>query len=496
MTLSARDPEIRAILGKPFEEQLAFFRRRLQRLVPTLRWDDLMRSQHDRAFVVAGAAKADLLSDLAGAVDRALSTGTLDSFRKDFRKIVQRYGWDYTGEFNWRTRVIYKTNAAVSYAAARLQQLREGGFPFWMYKHGGSADPRPQHLAWDGLVLPSDHPFWATHSPPNGWGCSCRIVGLRDRDDARRLGGDPNKQLPDGWDEIDERTGAPIGIDRGWDYQPGATAEFDRQIDTTINKLPDEIRPIAAAEVAAIRSTLSVDEYVEAGRGVLASLPSADDPDAFVAALISKLAADVGISKPAKIEGRKSPGKDLVERASRLFPDSWTQATDRLGRLFVRTSDARGYQVTHDGVPGRLRLPGFGVRDVLAGDGFLQLRDEIGVAIHEYAHRLQAALPLLDDVFQQLHRRRTAGDPLRSLRILSGTGYGPNERTREDSYFDPYVGKEYGTRGALEVMAMAFETLLSPIDPSGYRRARFRELRERDPELFELAIGLLFRWRP
>ncbi|MCE7932772.1 MAG: hypothetical protein DYH17_15540 [Xanthomonadales bacterium PRO6] len=99
----------------------------------------------------------------------------------------------------------------------------EDGFPFWMYKHGGSADPRPQHLAWDGMVLPADHPFWNTHSPPNGWGCSCRIVGVRDKEMARRLGGKPDKALPEGWDEVSAKTGEPAGIDRGWGYQPGAT---------------------------------------------------------------------------------------------------------------------------------------------------------------------------------------------------------------------------------------------------------------------------------
>ena len=32
-----------------------------------------------------------------------------------------------------------------------------------MYHHNDAViSPRPQHLAWDGLVLPVDHPFWRT----------------------------------------------------------------------------------------------------------------------------------------------------------------------------------------------------------------------------------------------------------------------------------------------------------------------------------------------
>jgi hypothetical protein len=227
MTPAVRDPAIRAILGRPFEEQLAFFRQKLGNLIPTARWDDIWKAQHDKGFMVAGAQKADLLADLAAAVDRSIVGGTLDDFRKDFDAIVEKHGWAYTGARNWRTRTIYKTNTATAYAAGRLAQLRDGNFPFWMYKHGGSTDPRPQHLAWDGLVLPPDHPFWSTHAPPNGWGCSCRIVGVRTRDAARRLGGDPDKVLPEGWDTIDEATGEPVGIDRGWGYQPGASVVDD-----------------------------------------------------------------------------------------------------------------------------------------------------------------------------------------------------------------------------------------------------------------------------
>jgi hypothetical protein len=228
------EPELEAILRRPFAEQVAAFRLRLGKLKGTQRWDDLAGAEHDRAFMVAGAAKADLLADLAGAVDRAISEGTgLEAFRRDFREIVERQGWHgWTGEETergraWRTRVIYRTNMASTYAAARSAQLVAAGFPLWVYRHGGSADPRPQHLAWDGLTLPADHPFWTTHGPPNGWGCSCYILGARSAAGARRLGGDPDKALPEGWDARDPRTGAPKGIDRGWDHAAGATVDRD-----------------------------------------------------------------------------------------------------------------------------------------------------------------------------------------------------------------------------------------------------------------------------
>jgi len=114
----------------PFPEQIDFFRQKQN--LPTERYDDILKEAHDRAFVVAGAMKADLLNDLRKAVDKAIAEGkTIDWFRKEFEAIVQKHGWEgWTGSDtkagrDWRTRVIYKTNLSASYAAGRWQQLHD-----------------------------------------------------------------------------------------------------------------------------------------------------------------------------------------------------------------------------------------------------------------------------------------------------------------------------------------------------------------------------------
>lgn len=217
-------------LGRPFTEQVAFFRRKLGNQVPTRRWDDITGAAHDDAFMVAGAVKADMLSDLAAAVDKAIVGGRgIEEFRRDFRAIVKRHGWTgwagegSTGGEAWRVGVIYRTNSYTSYAAGRYAQLQAGKFPWWVYRHGGSLEPRPQHLSWDGIPLPPDHPFWKTHYPPSDWGCSCYVVGARSTRGIKRVGGVPGKSLPDGWNTRDPKTGAPPGIGKGWDYAPGAS---------------------------------------------------------------------------------------------------------------------------------------------------------------------------------------------------------------------------------------------------------------------------------
>lgn len=217
--------EISGVLKTPFDEQIAFFRQKLN--LPSERWDDIWQAAHDRAFIVAGAAKADLLADLRAAVDAAIAEGkSIGWFRKEFDRIVQKHGWSgWTGDGSkagrtWRTRVIYQTNLATSYAAGRWQQLNDPDLvklrPYWQYIHAdGVMHPRPQHLAWHGLTLPREHAFWRTHFPPNGWGCHCRVraVGQTEYDAAIAHGRGPDAA---------PEAGDTEGIDPGWAYAPGA----------------------------------------------------------------------------------------------------------------------------------------------------------------------------------------------------------------------------------------------------------------------------------
>lgn len=225
-------PHLSSAFALPFAEQIDFFRKKLN--LPTERWDDIRQQAHNTAFVVAGATKADLLDDLREAVDKAIATGTtLETFRKDFRRIVADRGWTgWTGEGTaageaWRTRVIYETNLRTSYAAGRHAQLTDPELlqnrPYWRYVHNDTVlSPRPLHRAWGDarLTLRHDHPFWRTHYPPNGWGCRCRVTAVV----APRAG--DATEPPAGWDATDARGLLP-GIDRGWAYAPGADPAAD-----------------------------------------------------------------------------------------------------------------------------------------------------------------------------------------------------------------------------------------------------------------------------
>lgn len=252
-------PNLTGGFDQPFQEQVDFFRQKLN--LPTEAWDDIWQEAHDRAFVVAGAMKADLLDDLRQAVDKAISQGTsLETFRKDFAAIVGKHGWQgWTGEgtpggFAWRTRVIYETNLRSSYAAGRWEQLNDPGLaklmPYWRYVHNESVlHPRPLHQAWGAsrLTLPRDHPFWKTHFPPNGWGCRCRVTAVP----APRKG--DATEPPAGWD-IPDDTGKLPGIDKGWAYAPGANVqgELEQLVKSKAKSLPPPIAKDFSEDMAKV----------------------------------------------------------------------------------------------------------------------------------------------------------------------------------------------------------------------------------------------------
>ncbi len=216
----------------PFQEQNEFLRRKLN--LPTEGWTDVYGREHDWAFVVAGANRSELVADFHQAVQRAIEGGgTLEEFRRDFDRIVAKHGWSYNGGRNWRSRVIYETNMRSSYMAGRYEQLmavREQR-PFWQYIHSDAVEhPRPEHEAWNGMVLRWDDPWWQYHFPINAWGCQCSVRALS-YDDLVRMG----KTGPDTapaivWEQrtIGQRSAngprtvtVPQGIDPGFEYTPG-----------------------------------------------------------------------------------------------------------------------------------------------------------------------------------------------------------------------------------------------------------------------------------
>lgn len=165
---------------------LAFFRNKGWKVGFDYR--DVWREEHAHAFTVAKATQMDVLTSIRSAVGKAIADGqTLRTFQKDLKPTLQRLGWwgrkemvdPLTGEVKEvqlgsprRLKTIYNANLRSARAAGqweRAQRTKEA-LPYLRYSLGPSEQHRPEHMAWDGKILPVDHEWWSTHYPPNGWG--------------------------------------------------------------------------------------------------------------------------------------------------------------------------------------------------------------------------------------------------------------------------------------------------------------------------------------
>lgn len=247
----------------PPKEALGYFQRKGWAVGFDYR--DVWRQQHAAAFTVAKATTMDVLGSIREAVDKALKEGqTFRQFQKELTPTLQALGWwgvkdvidPLTGEKRpaqlgspRRLKTIYDANLRTAYAAGdweRAQRARDS-HPYLLYQLGPSKEHRLQHVAWQGLLLPQDDPWWDTHFPPNGWGCKCWTRAISHHEAERLIQeGTPDTTAPllpgghrvrrmipvrtkappiryRGW--INTRTGqveqVPEGIDPGWDTNPG-----------------------------------------------------------------------------------------------------------------------------------------------------------------------------------------------------------------------------------------------------------------------------------
>ena len=229
------------ILDLPPSEAIEYFE--VKGLHPAWDWRDTEAANHIRSFTVAKAMETDILVEIRTAVDAAIRDGeTFHDFRGRLEPFLQRKGWWGRKEIDGRTvqlgsvrrlRTIFETNIRTSYSHGRWQRIQriKDARPYLMYAAVRDSRTRPQHRAWDGTVLPVDHPFWDTHCPPNGWGCRCTVHQLSAAD-LEEFGLEVWEGPPAGSLETrpwhNKRTGVTVQVPRGID--PGFERNFGRHV--------------------------------------------------------------------------------------------------------------------------------------------------------------------------------------------------------------------------------------------------------------------------
>lgn len=164
-------------------------------LTPAFSYKDVWQAEHAHAFTVAKCMQLDLLKDIHESLIAALKNGIpYKQWAKSMQETMENAGWwgksdmvdPLTGETKRvqlgsprRIKVIFDTNIRSAYQAGDWAKAQQSiAHPYLMYRLGPAKKHREEHVAWDGLLLPKDDPWWDLHTPPNGYGCQCGLVAV------------------------------------------------------------------------------------------------------------------------------------------------------------------------------------------------------------------------------------------------------------------------------------------------------------------------------
>lgn len=222
---------------------ISFLRQRSS--VTTERYGELQAEAHAKAFTSAGMTETRMLNQVHEALLRAQGEGTgFDVFKERFLKIAKENEWTPRNPFgikdalSQRAFLIYQTNISTAFSAGQWARLNTPEaiemYPWFRYRHHSCQHPRAEHLAWDGLILPRDDPFWSTHWTPNGWRCHCTIEAVSRRDMRKNEWSVSESPKIEWVEKRNPATGqmvkTPKGIDLGFAYNPGKVWQNEEKL--------------------------------------------------------------------------------------------------------------------------------------------------------------------------------------------------------------------------------------------------------------------------
>lgn len=221
-------------------------------------WRDLGADEYARAFTVARSAGYDIIDDLHNSFVKVLDSGGTE---KDFAKLVvptlREKGWLRGDRQAIASRVdlIYDTNLRVARGAGQWDRIQRGKRTLPYLRGATVRDNRVRHppksrdsdhRAWDGIILPVDHPFWTRWWAPLGFRCRCTVIPMTRSQLARFKGGVTSEaDLAD----REARLGTPVFLAPG----AGVTQQLF-QIADRENNDPERMPGLPAIDVAAERA--------------------------------------------------------------------------------------------------------------------------------------------------------------------------------------------------------------------------------------------------
>lgn len=519
---------------------------------------DVKAYEHALAFTVAKMLDKDLLQDTHDLIAKSLENGTdFTEFKKQLLPLLTTQGWgnmtDNKKELNRRLKTIYHTNLQTAYSAGqweRIQKTKEF-LPYLQYMPSMSENKRLEHTKFYGIVRPVDDPIWQSIMPPNGYGCRCWIKQIS-KTKAEKIG--ISKPIDLDMETVENpRTGekmtTPVGVHFSFNHNHDRLTallklaedkhgtEFGDRLKKEVVKLvPKAMLP---AELLLLvdntnellppptewKKVAKIGEEIYQKHKEIFDRVDFDKPLDFSNAVLEVMRAEgVEMNGIVNVYGDSVP---KVQEILGRYPKAWVDKANEMGNVFVRNMDSRGWHIQLENqnlvnyfkqakIQQEYAIFQKFADQMEVGDSLLKLNNMGGklisnkaydITIHEFAHRLQTAIPELDNYFTQLWLDRTKGEQTRPLAIIQKERgervyYDKSEVGRKDSFANVYVGKNYGTDDnpkPAEVMTMTFQQLLGSnmiTFEDGTTMPDTKNYWQKDPELLYLGLALLLRYNP
>lgn len=451
-----------AFLTKPVPHSEAVEMIRSKPAVAREIYDRLPAELKGRALTISGIEDFDLQQ----AVQDKLATLPAGADWKKLRKEIAADLSPWLGEEEGlrRAKLLLNHHGAAAYAAtaARIVHDQEDVFPYLMYRSSRtSKEPRSSHAALDGLILPSNHPFWATHTPPWEFGCNClQPIPLTEEDaeeerqaDARRGEEARRVATPEQLAALEQGTlvrgpNATHNIQTPRE-KSGEGFEFDWEATT----LPyEQIRTRWTEDVVQLFESWAEKQEMEGGTNLLQHLtgmaPGGGRMKTFRAASIDKALDTLGLRdketwERADLAALRTAMKKPDPRPAEMYIDS-IEGTRKTGVL-TAAEIRRGVQDVLDMLPAEVadKLPALKIRIVerLTEDG----KPTITVGRYTSGGRLQlsvAALKGLRGNARRQEMRRLLSHEL--MHWVHGEAQGPRAEAYRAAIRSHYAARTTG----------------------------------------------------
>ncbi|HTJ78526.1 MAG TPA: phage minor head protein [Rariglobus sp.] len=172
----------------PHDEAVAFLKDKP--VVSRTVFDQMVPEIKARTFAVAGIESVKVLQSLRDRIADLPAGADWDDIKGDLVDQLSPYFESSDAEgadvspAERRAETLLRTHGYQAYSAAQYNVLdrQRDVFPFWRYQTAQDDRVRDAHAALDGVVLPSNDPFWQSHFPPWDFNCRCTIVPLSPED--------------------------------------------------------------------------------------------------------------------------------------------------------------------------------------------------------------------------------------------------------------------------------------------------------------------------